>query len=60
MKLEVNGRNSCTGNSQHTDIRYFFVKDHVSKGEVKIEYYPTDIMSADFFTKPVQNSLFKF
>ena len=27
MKMELNGRNSCTGNSQHVDIRYFFVKD---------------------------------
>ena len=60
MKLEINGRNSCTGNSRHIDIRYFFVKDLVSKGEVKIEYCPTEIMLADFFTKPVQGSLFKF
>ena len=60
MKLEVNGRNSCTGNSRHIDIRYFFVKDRVSKGEVKIEYCPTEIMLADFFTKPAQGSLFKF
>ena len=27
IKMEVNGRNSCTGNSRHIDIQYFFVKD---------------------------------
>ena len=27
MKMEKNGRNSCTGNSRHISIRYFFVKD---------------------------------
>ena len=27
MCMEINGRNSCTGNSRHIDIRYFFVKD---------------------------------
>ena len=60
MKLEENGRNSCTGNSRHIDIRYFFVKDRVNKNEIKIEYCPTEIMLADFFTKPLQGSLFKF
>ena len=25
--MECNGRNSCTGNSRHIDIRYFFVTD---------------------------------
>jgi len=27
MKMEKNGRNSCTRNSRHIHIRYFFVKD---------------------------------
>ena len=53
-----NGRNSCTGNSRHIHIRYFFVKDRVDKGEVKVEYCPTLQMVADFFTKPPQGALF--
>ena len=31
-----NGRNSCTGNSRHVNIKYFYVKDRVDKGEIKI------------------------
>jgi hypothetical protein len=58
MKMEKNGRNSCTGNSRHVDIRYFFVKDRVDKGKVRIEYCPTSSMLADYFTKPLQGSLF--
>ena len=58
MKMEVNGRNSCTGNSRHVHIRYFFVKDRVDKGEITIEYCPTHIMLADFFTKPLTGQLF--
>ena len=27
IRMEVNGRNSCTGNSRHINIQYFFVKD---------------------------------
>ena len=53
-----NGRNSCTGNSRQTHIRYFFVKDRVEKGEVKIKYCPTLQMVADLFTKPLQGALF--
>ena len=59
IKMEKNGRNSCTGNSRHVDMRYFFVKDRVNKGEVKIEYCPTGIMVADYFTKALQGKSFK-
>ena len=53
-----NGRNSCTGNSRHVNIRYFFVKDRIEKKEVRVEYCPTEIMLADFFTKALQGRLF--
>ena len=53
-----NGRNSCTGNSRHINIRHFFVKDRVDKKEVRIEYCPSLLMLADFFTKPLQGELF--
>ena len=59
IRMEKNGRNSCTGNSRHIDIRYFFVKDRIDKNEFKIEYCPTENMQADFFTKALQGSLFK-
>ena len=59
IKMEKNGRNSCTGNSRHVNIRYFFVKDKVDSGEVKIEFCPTEQMLADYFTKPLQGELFR-
>ena len=58
MLIEKNGRNSCTGNSRHIDIRYYFVKDRVDKGELEIVYCPTEEMLSDFFTKPLQGNLF--
>ena len=39
--------------------RYFFVTDHVDKGNVSIEYCPTDEMIADFMTKPLQGQKFR-
>ena len=59
IRLETNGRQSCSQKSRHIDIRYFFLKDKVEKGEVQIMYCPTEQMVADFFTKPLQGSLFK-
>ena len=37
----------------------FFVADRVAAKEVTIEYCPTGDMIADYFTKPLQGSLFK-
>ena len=60
IKMERNGRNSCTGNSRHVDIRYFFVKDWIDKNELAVEYFPTYHMLADYFTKPLQGrTMFK-
>ena len=59
MKMEKNGRGSCTGNSRHIDIRYFFVKDRIDKGEIEVVYCPTEKMLADYFTKLLQGALFK-
>ena len=53
IRMEVNGRNSCTGNSRHINIQYFFVKDWIDKGYLTIKYCPTEQMLADFFTKPL-------
>ena len=53
-----NGRNSCTGNSRHIHIRYFFVKDRIQKKELRVEYCPSHLMLADYFTKPLQGKLF--
>ena len=58
IRMERNGRNSCTGNSRHIDIRYFFTKDRYQKGEIDIDYCPTYRMLADYFTKPLQGALF--
>ncbi|CAJ1938644.1 unnamed protein product [Cylindrotheca closterium] len=52
--LEENGGKSAGKRSQAINIRYFFIRDQVEKGNVKIKYCPTDNMIADFMTKPLQ------
>jgi hypothetical protein len=54
-----NGRKSCGPNSRHIDIRYFFIKDRLEIEDFSVVHCPTEQMLADFFTKPLQGSLFK-
>ena len=58
MLLEKNGRDSAGKRSRHVDVRYFFIKDCIERGELKVEYCPTDEMLADFMTKPLQGAKF--
>ena len=59
MKLEMNGKASSTKRTRHFNIRLFYVKGLVDRGEVSIEYCPTDEMIADYMTKPTVDSKFK-
>lgn len=37
--------------TKHIDIRYHFIKDHISKGDIALEYIPTERQPADALTK---------
>ena len=56
--LAENGKASSGRRTRHINIRYFFVKDRIASGEMKVDYCPTKEMVADFFTKPLQGALF--
>jgi hypothetical protein len=57
--LEENGKASSSKRTRHLNIRYFFVTDHVKARKVLIKYSPTEDMVSDYFTKPLQGSLFR-
>ena len=59
IRMARNGRVSCTGNSRHINVRYFFVKDRIQKGEFKVDFCPTLLMIGDFFTKPIVGKRFR-
>jgi hypothetical protein len=59
MLLENNGKRSSSKRTRHINIRYFFVTDCVAKGQINVEYCPTESMLADVFTKPLQGSAFR-
>ena len=58
MLLESNGRKSAGKRSRHLNIRFFFVTDQKEKGNINIEYCPTDEMTGDYMTKPLLGKKF--
>ena len=58
--FEKNGKKSSSSRTRALNIHYFFVTDQVEKGNLTIEYCPTEEMLGDFMTKPLQGSKFSF
>eukprot|EP01033_Poteriospumella_lacustris_P016756 gene16756-11987_t len=50
---------AASANTRHINLRFFFVKDKIDSGEVKVEYLKTTDMVADILTKPIQGALFR-
>ena len=57
--LLKNGKRSSGKRTWALNIRYFFLTDQRSKGNVEFEYCPTGEMIGDFLTKPLQGKDFK-
>ena len=60
IKMEKNGRNLCTGNSRHIAVRYSFTKYIIEKGEMVVEYCPTELMIAGFLQNLFKEEPSKF
>ena len=56
--LEKNGKQSSGERLRHINIRYFFIKDTIEREKIDVKHCPPEHMIADFFTKPLQGSLF--
>ena len=59
MKMESNGLRSCGEKSRHIHIRYFFIKDILKRENIELVHCSTERMIADYYTKPLQGSLFR-
>ena len=53
MMLDTNSNKSSSKSRKNIRVRYVFIKDRVSSGDIKLEYCPTEEMLADHFTKPL-------
>ena len=45
--------------SKHIDIKYYFCRQYITKGDIDPWYVPTGEMAADGLTKPLSGPAFK-
>jgi hypothetical protein len=57
--LIKNGQMSSEKHIKHIKAKFFFIKDRVDDGEIKVLDCPTKKMWADVITKPLQGMAFK-
>jgi len=46
--------------TKHIEVRHYFIRDHVEKGDVFLEFVPTHTQLADIFTKPLSEEQFNY
>ena len=54
----INNGGSTSLRTRHIKVRYFFLKEYIENGYVKLVYLPTGDMIADVLTKPKQGADF--
>ena len=57
--LETNGKASSGKHTSHMNVRYFFITDRMTKKELSVAWCPTEDMTGNFWTKPLQGSSFR-
>ena len=56
--IEISNNTVQHSRTKHIDIRYHFIRDHVTSGTVELNFVPTDDQIADIFTKPHDENTF--
>ena len=56
QSMEKGGPSGAT--TRHINIRYFWIKEQITEGTIKLVWVPTDRMLADGLTKPLQGTKF--
>ena len=57
--LIKNGKMSSGKKTKHIKAKFFFIKDRVDDGEIKVIDCPTEELWADVMTKPLQGTAFR-
>ena len=52
-------RSRAGSSTKHIKAKFFFIKDRVDDGEIKVVDCPTEEMWADIMTKPLQGAAFR-
>ena len=58
IKIEYNGKASSVQKTKYMDKIYIWIKARLQSEGIKVEYFLTEKMILNFFTKPLQGALF--
>ncbi len=58
--LMKKGRFLSRKKTKHIKSKFFFIKDRIGDGEIRVIYPPTEEMWADILTKPLQGKAFRY
>lgn len=51
--MQIVKNSHCHNRSKHIDVRYHFIKDHYTNGNISLQYIESEKLCADFLTKGV-------
>jgi len=46
--------------TKHIEVKHHFIRDHVQKGDISLEFIDTNHQIADIFTKPLDKEKFEY
>ena len=56
----INNPEATSGRSKHIDTRYFRIRQHVQRKDLRVAWIETNFNVGDFFTKALKNPKFRF
>ena len=56
--MRIISNNGSSGRSKHIELRYLVVREYITSGHITMEYFPTEDMLADMFTKRISILVF--
>jgi hypothetical protein len=59
MLLQKNGKESSSKWTKDIWVRYFFIKDRITSGDITLKHCPETEMLGDHFTKPLQGGMLR-
>ena len=54
MQLDNKEKVRVKKKTWHINVRIFFVRDCISKSDMRVEHFSTDMLLADYYSKPIQ------
>ena len=55
--IEKKGWASSSKQMKHIELQYYYDADCIETGDLSVVWYPTEMMIADFLTKPLQGKM---